>query len=78
MSHRKAVQSLAEASASDLLPTLVRERVIGQRRKVWDKVLKVKVSPQLDEPPGTTSPKFLLGKKAQRHRMKVSIDFSKE
>jgi hypothetical protein len=29
--------------------------------------LKVKVIPQLDEPPGTTSFKFFLGKKAQGH-----------
>jgi hypothetical protein len=57
---------------------LVRERIVGQRGEIWDKILKVKVSPQLDEPPGTTSFKFFLGKKAQGHQMKVSVDFSKE
>jgi hypothetical protein len=36
------------------------------------------VSPQLDEPPGTTGSKFLLGKQAQRHQVKISIDFPKE
>jgi hypothetical protein len=69
---------LAEACASDLPPTLVRERIVGQRGEIWDKILKVKVSPQLDEPQGTTSSKFFLGKKAQGHQMKVSVDFSKE
>jgi hypothetical protein len=57
---------------------LVRKRFVGQRGEVRDEILKVKVSPQLDEPPGTTSPKFFLGKKAQGHQMKVSVDFSKE
>jgi hypothetical protein len=57
---------------------LVRKRIVGQRGEVWDEILKVKVSPQLDEPPETTSPKFFLGKKAQGHQMKVSINFSKE
>jgi hypothetical protein len=57
---------------------LVRKRVVGQRGEVWDEILKVKVNPQLDEPPGTTSPKIFLGKKAQGHQMKVSVDFSKK
>jgi hypothetical protein len=55
---------LTKAGASDLPPTLVWERIIGQRGEIWDETLKVKVSPQLDEPQGTTSSKFLLGKKA--------------
>jgi hypothetical protein len=57
---------------------LVRKRIVGQRRKVWDEILKVKVSPQLDEPPGTTNSKFFLGKKAREYQMKVSVNFSKE
>jgi hypothetical protein len=69
---------LTKAGASDLPPTLVWERIIDQRREIWDEILKVKVSPQLDEPPGTTIPKFLLGKKAQGHQMKISVDFPKK
>jgi hypothetical protein len=57
---------------------LVRERIIGQGGEIWDEILEVKVSPQLDEPPGTTSPEFLLGKEAQRHQMKVYVNFSKK
>jgi hypothetical protein len=51
---------------------------MGQRGEIWDEALKVKVSPQLDELAGTTYSKFLLGKKAKRHQVKVSVDFSKE
>jgi hypothetical protein len=36
------------------------------------------VSPQLDEPLGTTDPKFFLGKEAQGHQVEVSLDFPKE
>jgi hypothetical protein len=57
---------------------LVRKRVVGQRGEVWDEILKVKVSPQLDEQPRTTSPKFFLREKAQGQQMKVSVDFFKE
>jgi hypothetical protein len=36
------------------------------------------MSPQLEEPPGTASSKFFLGKKTQEHQMKVSVNFFKE
>jgi hypothetical protein len=57
---------------------LIRKRIVGQRGKVWDEILKIKMSPQLEEPPGTSSSKFFLGKKAQGHQIKVSVNFSKE
>jgi hypothetical protein len=57
---------------------LVQKRIVGQRGEVWDEILKIKMNPQLDEPPGTTSPKFFLGEKAQGHQVKISVNFSKE
>jgi hypothetical protein len=70
----RPVRSWCNGFASNFDP----EKNCWPEGEVLDEILKIKMIPQLEEPPGTASSKFFLGKKAQRHQMKVSVNFSKE
>ena len=50
----EAVQGLAVAGASDLLALCIWKGAGSQRWKVGDVVLEIQLSPQLNEPPGTS------------------------
>jgi hypothetical protein len=58
-----------------LSPTQIRKGIADQGGEIRVRVVEIKTSPQLNEPPWATSSNFLLGKKAGSHQMKVTVEF---
>jgi hypothetical protein len=58
-----------------LSPTQIREGITDQGREIRIRIVEVKTSPQLNEPPRATGSNLLLGKEAGSHQMKIAVEF---
>jgi hypothetical protein len=72
---RETVEGLPKASTSNVSPTQIREGITDQGREIRIRIVEVKTSPQLNEPPWTTGSNLFLGKEAGSHQVKITVEF---